>query len=207
MKIHLPSSSGKRSWALTLGLLALAVLSLHLLCLFIGTLDFNRWRLKCYFQFPAIFLLNLLPVALLMAFFYFICNRAWISFLLTGTITMGMSYINYFKIAYRGDPFVAEDVFLFSEAANVVSDLDVEIPTWFWFSIFLLLAGTVVLFFLGRARVPKERWWLRPLGVLCCVVFGFTAWKLWYTDMELYNRQQNYELFAGDRDSTYQASH
>ena len=199
--------SPKKTWVATVLLFLFALMGIHLMCQMIGTLEFNRWRFFSYFHFPTIFLLNLLPVALMMFLFYFLFNRTWISFLLTGTIAMGMEYVNYFKVAYRGDPFVVEDIFLVSEAANVVVELNVEIPTWFWFSIFLLIAGTVVLFFLGRGKLPKRLWWVRVAGALACVAFGFLSWKLWYTDMELYNVQLNYADFSGSRDSEYQASH
>ena len=199
--------SPRMSWVATVLLFLFALMGIHLLCQMIGTLEFNRWRFTSYFHHPTIFFLNLLPVAVLMFFFYFVSNRAWVSYLITGTIAMGMEYVNYFKVAYRGDPFVAEDIFLFSEAANVVTELNVEIPTWFWFSIFLLIAGTVVLFFLGRAKIPKKLWWLRVAGAVLCIGFAFLSWKVWYTDMNLYNIQLNYDDFSGSRDSEYQASH
>ncbi|MBQ3216523.1 MAG: LTA synthase family protein [Oscillospiraceae bacterium] len=203
----LSTLSPKTSWLLTGVLFLLATMGLHLLCQMVGTLDFTRWRFSSYFHHPTIFLLNLLPVALLMFFFYFITNRAWLSFLISGVLTLTMEYINYFKVSYRGDPFVAEDLFLASEAAKSVTEITLEIPTWFWFSIFLLVAGTATLFFLAKGRIPKKFWWTRVLGALLCVGMAFGAWKLWYTDMNLYNIQLNYGVFTGDRDSEYQASH
>lgn len=58
-------------WLLTVLLLAAAVLGLHMLLQMIGTLDFSRGRFSSYLHVPKIYLLNLLPVALLVAFTYF----------------------------------------------------------------------------------------------------------------------------------------
>ena len=61
-------------WLLTVLLLAAAVLGLHMLLQMIGTLDFSRGRFSSYLHVPKIYLLNLLPVALLVAFTYFATN-------------------------------------------------------------------------------------------------------------------------------------
>ena len=96
-------------WLLTVLLLAAAVLGLHMLLQMIGTLDFSRGRFSSYLHVPKIYLLNLLPVALLVAFTYFATNRAWLGFLIPSVLLFLMDFVNYFKVTLRGDPFVAED--------------------------------------------------------------------------------------------------
>ena len=73
-------------WLLTVLLLAAAVLGLHMLLQMIGTLDFSRGRFSSYLHVPKIYLLNLLPVALLVAFTYFATNRAWLGFLIPSVL-------------------------------------------------------------------------------------------------------------------------
>ena len=73
----------------------------------IGTLDFSRGRFSSYLHVPKIYLLNLLPVALLVAFTYFATNRAWLGFLIPSVLLFLMDFVNYFKVTLRGDPFVA----------------------------------------------------------------------------------------------------
>lgn len=102
-------------WLLTVLLLAAAVLGLHMLLQMIGTLDFSRGRFSSYLHVPKIYLLNLLPVALLVAFTYFATNRAWLGFLIPSVLLFLMDFVNYFKVTLRGDPFVAEDFLTIGE--------------------------------------------------------------------------------------------
>ena len=105
-------------WLLTALLLAAAVLGLHMLLQMIGTLDFSRGRFSSYLHVPKIYLLNLLPVALLVAFTYFATNRAWLGFLIPSVLLFVMDFVNYFKVTLRGDPFVAEDFLTIGEGAG-----------------------------------------------------------------------------------------
>ena len=88
-------------WLLTVLLLAAAVLGLHMLLQMIGTLDFSRGRFSSYLHVPKIYLLNLLPVALLVAFTYFATNRAWLGFLIPSVLLFLMDFVNYFKVTLR----------------------------------------------------------------------------------------------------------
>ena len=107
-------------WLLTVLLLAAAVLGLHMLLQMIGTLDFSRGRFSSYLHVPKIYLLNLLPVALLVAFTYFATNRAWLGFLIPSVLLFLMDFVNYFKVTLRGDPFVAEDFLTIGEGAGII---------------------------------------------------------------------------------------
>lgn len=199
--------SPKVTWALTAGLLVCAILGIHLLCQMIGTLDFSRGRFSSFFHEPTIFLLNLLPVALLIVFTYFATNRAWLAFLIPSTLLLIMEFVNYFKIILRGDPFVAEDFFLIGEGAGIIGQYELHFPLWFYASILLLIGGTVVLMRYARGRLPKRLWWVRAAALVLCVGFGAIAWTCWYSDRSLYEAQQNYSLFNEWRESEYRASH
>lgn len=174
-------------WALTCGLLICAVLGLHLLCLLIGTQDFSRPRFSSYFHEPVIFLLNLLPVLLLVCFTYFATNRAWLAFLLPGTVLVVMDFVSYFKVVLRGDPLVAEDFLTIGEGAGIVGQYTLKFPWLFFVAIGLLVGGTIVLTRYARGRFPKKLWWVRALAVLLTLLVGWGAWSLWYGDTELYD--------------------
>lgn len=199
--------SPKITWALTVGLLVCAILGTQLLCQMIGTLDFSRVRFSSFFHHPTIFLLNLLPVALLIVFTYFATNRAWLAFLLPSTVLLLMEFVNYFKIVLRGDPFVAEDFLLIGEGAGIIGQYELHFPVWFYIAILLLLGGTIVLMRYARGRVPKRLWWVRVIALVMCVGFGALSWFCWYSDKTLYEIQSNYYCFSGDRESEYRASH
>ena len=199
--------SPKVTWALTVCLLVCATLGTHLLCQMIGTLDFSRVRFSSFFHHPTIFLMNLLPVALLIALMYFATNRAWIAFLAPSVVLLIMEFVNYFKIVLRGDPFVAEDFLLIGEGAGIIGQYELHFPAWFFISIAALIAGTVVLMRYARGRIPKRLWWVRVTGVVLCLALGAASWCFLYTDKTLYEQQLNYYCFSGDRESEYRASH
>ena len=157
--------SPKLTWALTVGLLVCSILGTHLLCQMIGTLDFTRARFSSFFREPTLFLLNLLPVALLIAFTYFATNRAWLGFLIPSVLLTVMEFVNYFKIVLRGDPFVAEDFLLIGEGAGIVGQYELHFPVWFFIALVLIVGGTVVLMRYARGRVPKRLWWVRLIEI------------------------------------------
>ena len=196
----------KLKWILTVLLLLGAALGLHLVCQYIGTLDLSRGRFSSYFHFPAIFLLNFLPVLLLMVLSYCIFNRVWAAYLFTGIVTLLMEFINYFKIQVRGDPFVFDDIFVAGEAMGLMDQIKLDIPLILYLSVVLLIAGSVVLLLFARGSIPKRRWWLRPLAAMLCLLTFFGAWKLYYTDAALYSAQKNFYFFRPDRDSENRAS-
>lgn len=200
-------SSVKLHWILTAVLLLGAILATHLLCQLIGTIDLSRPRFSSYFHRPTIFLLNLLPIALLFVFTYFLTNRAWAAFLFPSILALLMVFVNYFKIMLRGDPFVFEDLTLIGEGLGIVGNYTLKIPVWLWIGIAMLIIGTVVFVRYGRARIAKKLWWIRLIGVLACIGFGAFAWFYWYTDRTLYETQMNYEYFSGNRESEYRAAH
>lgn len=206
-RLRPPELSAPLRWGLTVGLMLCAVLGLHVLCQLVGTLDFSRGRFSSYFHYPAIFFLNLLPVALVMLLTYFLSNRAWIAYLISSTLLLLMEFGNYFKISIRGDPFMAEDFQLLGEAAGSVGDYTLNFPPLFYVSVALIVLGTLVLMRYARGRVPKRRRWLRAAGAVGCVLLALLSWLLWYGDAALYEAQQNYSLFNEYREAEYRASH
>lgn len=72
-----------------------------------------------YLKNPYILLLNFLPYALLMAFFFVLFGKGWCAFLADGAITLGFSFANYFLLKFRDDPLMFSDVLYVREAADI----------------------------------------------------------------------------------------
>lgn len=174
-------------WLLTVGLLFLATVGLLFLCLLIGTQNCSFKRLSAYFEQPLIFVMNILPMVLLLITLYALTNRGWIAWLSTAVFFLLFFYINFFKVALRGEPFVADDLFIAGEAMNIMGEYTLDIPLLLWVSLLLVAVGTLILARYARGRIPKKRWWIRALLPLLCVAFGAVAWTNWYTDSKLYD--------------------
>ena len=94
--------------------------ALGCLSLYFGALYPVLVRLRSYFSIPALAALNILPVVLLLAFLWVLTDRPWLAFLLTAALVVSLTYANYFKVVYRDDPLVAEDIENALEAFQIV---------------------------------------------------------------------------------------
>lgn len=206
-RLKAPQLSPRTSLVLTVGLLAAAALLLHLLCQMLGTLDFSFERFTSYFHEPTLFVLNLFPVVLLVTAAYFAVNRAWLAFLLPAILLTVMEFVNYFKVALRGDPFTAEDFTLVGEAAGILGEYTLEFPVWLFLAAGLLTVVTLVLHRYARARVPRRRWWVRAAAFALCICAAVLSWTQWYRSEALYDRQKNHTLFNEEKQAENYASH
>lgn len=203
-----PELSPVASWLLTLGLLVLAAVGITCLCLIIGSITFARQRVLSYLDDMDVLLLNFAPVLLVMLLLYALTNRAWLSYLLTGIVFLTLSFINYFKIALRGDPLTFSDFAVAQEAAGSVGDYQLIFPHWFYISLFLLLAGSLILLRYGRARVEGKRWWIRVAASCTVIAAGFGLWQGIYRDTNRYDQMLyvNEEVFNVWKDAENYAS-
>lgn len=80
-----------------------------------------------YLQHPLTVLLNILPIVLFTVFLFFLSNRTWFAILISGTATMVMTLVNYFKLSLRGDPFLAADIRYLSEAVHITTGYNLTI--------------------------------------------------------------------------------
>ena len=128
--------------------------------LYFATADYNIEMYRTYFQNIYIVALNLLPPMLLALIFYLLTNRAWASYILTNIAVIVPSLINYYKIAFRGDCFIAEDITLASEAGAMLKSYRLFIDNRIAIYIDVLVIGTVMLGFFAKGRFRKKRWHL-----------------------------------------------
>ena len=70
---------------------------------------------------PLVIILNLLPLALLVAIFYSLTGRVGLSIGIPRVILLILTLINSFKLNLRGDPFVFSDIFLAGEAGEMMA--------------------------------------------------------------------------------------
>ena len=197
-----PPTAGN-TWK-TLLMLLVAALGLSLYLLWFGTLDFSLHRLSFYFLHPDILLLNTLPVLLLTAFFYLLCNRAWISFLLTSAVTELLTLVNYFKIQFRGEALVATDVLLISEGTDAGLAFRIFFPKAFWLGLLFIAVTAWLLSRYARARLPKL--WLRLSLAAALIPVSILLWKPLYTVEAHYKDVSDYDYFNCNKNSEYAAN-
>ena len=106
---------------------------------------------------PMLLLLNVLPPILLIWFFYFLTRRAWAAFLGSFLPCVGLALVNYFKIRLRGDPLLAADLRLVTEAGGIVGHYQLDLTWLVWFAF---------------AWAGRLGWLFGLLSVLCAGVCG-----------------------------------
>ena len=130
-------------------------------------------------------LLNAIPAALLALLFLGITGRAWAGFLLGGGIALGFSLVNYYKIAFRDDPLIFEDLLLIREARNMVGGdryaLFIDSSIMSVLACFLLSAVLLRLFAPGRAGG-----WRRRISMAGAALLAAALLAPAYADAELY---------------------
>ncbi len=148
--------------------------------------------MQSYTMKPLLLILNILPCLLLTFFFYLLLGRPWAGMLFSGFLVIGASLTDYYKLMLRGDPLLAADVRLISEAAGIISQYEIRLTLSVIVTIALASSAVMVSVLLLRAKVRP--WWLRLLLLLAL------SGAIWYTvdsfyfDEWLYEQTENIEI-------------
>lgn len=194
--------------AVTVVALICASICLGVLSLYFGSL-YPVWvRLRSYFDFPLLVVLNIAPVIVLTLVLFAVTDRAWLSFLISAILVVLLTYINYYKVVLRSDVLVAEDIKYAFEAVDIVGQYTIHLGKKFILGIVVCLAGTVFLFLFCRGRLGKSAnahraRFLLLSALIAVALFGY---RIGYVSDELYNSFENYELFNQWKDSEDYAS-
>ena len=178
-------------WVWNLGVVLAAGLCLGWLSLFFAYGDYPDTIMKTYFQHPLILFLNIAPVVLALFLLYALAGRAWPAFLLADLVIWGLSLGNYYKLRFRDDPLMFQDLKNLRDAAAItaMADYDLSPDKRVVFGLLCLVFGTAFLFFLVRGRLPR-----RPrlaLLAVCAALCLPTARLMENT--ALYDKIQNFD--------------
>lgn len=150
------------SRTVTLFLLLFSGVGLGTLSLFFAAVMKQEELFFSYFDNPLIAFLNLAPVVLLVVLLYLLTGRAWVAFLASSAVVMGLTMVNWFKLQFRDDPFLFEDILLIKEAGNMAGKYQLFLTKSMALAAVLVVLGTLFLFFFARGRLGL---WPRMGGV------------------------------------------
>ena len=176
----------------------LGYLSLHYAAL--GSQDGPAlWQ--SYLDSPAIQLLNIAPVVLLIFLLYFLFNNAAVAALLTSALTMVLTWISCFKMMFRGDPFLFEDILLAKEATAMTGSYKVVLSRSMILVIIavLIAVAAFALFLQYRSYKPRTRFVL----VLALIAVAAVAYPKLYLSDEVYTktyRQLSFQSYWSESD-------
>lgn len=165
-------------------MLVLLGIGTGLMSLLLGSSIWGMEMFRSYFASALLVLLNLLPPVLLILLMYFATGRAWISFLCTYLLTTILSLINFFKMQLRGDPFIAKDIALASEAHGIMDGYTLTMNWKVYLAVFLLACGIVfTVFFVKRRAVGVK---LRLIGVAAVLLVSAVLYPAVYRSESVY---------------------
>ena len=139
-----------------------------------------------YFNHFIIAVLNVLPVLLIMLTLYCLIGRAWIAYLLTALVVMGMSIGNYYKLAFRDDPFIAADFSDIAIGVKFGTKYGLFINSRLVLCVAVVIVVTFFLAFFVRGRI-RARFRL-PFAALIVLICVFPLRGV-YLDNDLYNNR------------------
>lgn len=116
---------------------------------------------------PVTVWMNILPVVFLVAIIYFACNSAAAAAMLGGALTMVLTWVNHFKLMFRDDPFLFEDLTIAMEARQMTESYEIVLSAEMIWMMALIAVVAVLFGFFGRVRIRPMQ--LR-LGVLLILI-------------------------------------
>ena len=158
---------------------------LMLLCAAIGVttamllLATGSYRLAVfagYFRHPLIFLLNLLPVLLLMLLGLAATGRPWAAYLFGAVPALALAFGNYYKLAFRDDPVMFADLLILSEAGEMAGQYSLFLDWKLTLVLCCFAAGFLIMFFMVRGRPSGRTRAVIAAAVLLAVLLGGRAY-------------------------------
>ncbi len=169
-------------WLWNVLFVLLSAVGTGLLSLLYAYGDYSPRIMLSYLSHPRLLWLNLLPVIALELLLWFLLNRAWLAFLLSGATVWGFSVANYYMLRFRDDPLMFRDLKLIREAKTITQNYDLSPDFRILFGLCCLLLGTVFLFFLVRGRLGGKQ---RALGLVLLVLAALPGVRL-YASEDIY---------------------
>jgi len=140
-----------------------------------------------YFGNTLLLLLNFLPILLFQLLMYCVFGRQWLAFLLTALVFLVASAGSYFKLQFRGDPFMASDISAVYTALGVAGGYDIVVDGRVLAAILCTLGLTVLLAFFARGRIKAR---LRIIGFVLIAGSVLPLWKYVYSSDTLYKSEE-----------------
>ncbi len=178
--------SGKKKaafWAWNAAVLLFAAAGITGVMLLLAPGDYSLLVFKGYFTHPILFLLNFLPVALLVLLGWGVTGRPWAAYLFGAVPALCLAVGNYFKMVFRNDPVLFSDLLILVEAGNMAGQYNLYLNKKLLFTALCAVGGFLflLLFVKGRPR-GKTR-----LAAVAASLLAFVLGAKPYLSTELYN--------------------
>ncbi len=150
-----------------------------------------------------IFVLNVLPIFCVMAMLYFLTNTLWLSFFVTGVLSFIIAEVNRFKMVFRDDPLIFEDILLMSEAKEMAENYMLYLDAVSFCALICIIFITVYCFFKVKPKISKG--YVRIGGAICAAVIMATSCEAFYFKNEKLHENLWHPVFGDEYKAGNQA--
>lgn len=174
-------------WLWNALLLGGAAIGLGLLSLVLAPSQFGWVLFWDYWAHPGLIVLNLLPPVVLAALFYGATGRPWLAYVLTAVPVLGLSFGNYYKLAFRDDPVIAADMLLLGEAGNMAGKYQLYLTDKLAAVLVCAVLGAVALALAARGK-PQGKFRAVTAGaaLICAIALAPV-----YASDDIYQANEN----------------
>lgn len=141
---------------------------------------------RSYFKSNLLLFMNFLPVFLLMIILYLSFNRLWLSFLISSSLFVTMSFVNKFKLTFRDDPFSFIDVKLVKESMEMAERYEIKLSTNMIILVIGLIIITILLRILFNYKINSKKYRLIFLTVFA--ILSIFIFSKPYFNSKIYNK-------------------
>lgn len=153
------------------------------------TFDSPEVLFDAYLTNPLTVWLNLLPVIFLTLILYFASNSSWFAIFLSSVLTMVCTWVNHFKLMFRDDPFLFEDLTIVMEAKQMTESYKIVLEPGMWIFMAAIAVIMVLFGYFGRCKTRPLHLRLGILVVL--IVTSMVGINKYYLSETIYNQTAN----------------
>lgn len=161
--------------------------------LYLASGKFGDEMFASYFDNLYILGLNLAVPLFLSAFFFLLTNRAVWSYLLTAVSVLVPTLVHYYKMEFRGDCLIAEDVSLITESKKMLESYDLFWDDRIELCVCAAAVGLILLVLFARGRFRRA--WPRLCSAIALALAGYFAlWPLYLNNRIYDTKAANHAL-------------
>ena len=158
-----------------------------------------------YIIYPAIVVLNALPVFLTILLFYFAFGKIWIGTLVAYLPLVILNIANYFKTVFRDEPLKMSDLALISEMKSITQNYEFKISLGIIVGV--ILGVFLICYAAKRFKSEKLKASVKIVGIAATICLMLVSYKFVYTNRHLYQKIPTFAIEYHDTDMAKHHGH
>lgn len=159
-----------------------------------------------YLSDPKLVVLNIMPVVILIIFLYGIFGKATVAYGIGSTAALAISLCNYYKLVFRDDPLLFEDILIFREAVNMSETYSLFLNTKIIVIVVIIVIITFLLYIAEKAvkkeySTRKRVMTVTFLAIVSCIIYPV------YRKDDVYASFSNYNDLNSNSQTQIYVSH